>query len=235
MAAAAHSTNPRAPDCPAELRAETSSGALQSGSKPDAPIRSLSPNEALFRKGDRKAHFYGVETGAICLSHVAGDGHWEVLGFALAGDLVGFGHRDDHVCDATAVFETRVTCFDLGAVDDLERSDPALKEQFNRAFDRELALVRKMLCEAGLQNPVERVAAFLITLSRVNGYEGRDPSVVTDSLRCGVVADWLGMDIQSLSAALGALAKQGLIAYSPPHELRLKDLAGLERLAGGTL
>ena len=232
MAAAAHST--QAPDPPAELRPETSSGALQSGSKPDAPIRSLSPNEALFRKGDRKAHFYGVETGAICLSHVGGDGHWEVLGFALAGDLVGFGYRDHHVCDATAVFETRVTCFDLSAADDLERSDPGLKEQFNRAIDRELALVREMLCEAGRQNPVERVAAFLITLSRANGYEGRDPSVVTESLQCGVVADWLGMSIELLSTALGELARQGLIEYSPPHELRLKDLAGLERLAGGT-
>ena len=71
----------------------------------------------------------------------------------------------------------------------------------------------------------------LVSISRNNGYEGRDPHVMPDALTSGFVADLLEIDIASLSALLVDLQRRGLIDNDPPSGLRLKDLAALEALA----
>ena len=47
------------------------------------------------------------------------------------------------------------------------------------------------------QKPIERVAAFLVAVSRNNSYEGRDPNAIPDFLSSGFVADLLGLSIDS--------------------------------------
>jgi CRP/FNR family transcriptional regulator len=67
-------------------------------------------------------------------------------------------------------------------------------------------------------------------LSRYNAYEGRDPTLVTDSLKCGVVAGYLNMTVDQLAAQLAELERRGLIEPCD-RGLRLKNLDALERLA----
>jgi CRP/FNR family transcriptional regulator len=75
------------------------------------------------------------------------------------------------------------------------------------------------------------VAALLASIARNNGYEGRDPSAIPDSLTSGFVADLLGLSIDSLAELLVELKEQGLITPTPSSGLRVIDQAGLERLA----
>ena len=49
-----------------------------------------------------------------------------------------------------------------------------------KATEREFELRRTSIVQRGQENPIERVAAFLIALSRNNAMEGRDPSVIGD-------------------------------------------------------
>jgi hypothetical protein len=78
--------------------------------------------------------------------------------------------------------------------------------------------------------PLARIAALLISISRNNVYEGRDPKVMPDSLTSGFVADLLGIEIDDLAAQLMELQRRGLVD-SEGSTLRLKDMAALERLA----
>ena len=78
---------------------------------------------------------------------------------------------------------------------------------------------------------MSRVAALLISISRNNSYEGRDPNSMPDTLTSGFVADLLGIDIASLAALLLDLRRRGLIDSDASSTLRLKDLSGLEALA----
>jgi CRP/FNR family transcriptional regulator, anaerobic regulatory protein len=91
---------------------------------------------------------------------------------------------------------------------------------------------RRALVSAGARAPLERVAALLISISRNNRHEGRDPRTIPDSLTCGFVADLLGFPIDTLASLLKALETRGLIAADPRAGLRLNDLDGLESLAG---
>ena len=74
------------------------------------------------------------------------------------------------------------------------------------------------------------MAALFVTLSRYNAYEGRDPALITDSLKCGVVAGYLDLSVDHLAGELAGLEARGLIEPSP-RGLLLKDLDSLERLA----
>ena len=108
-----------------------------------------------------------------------------------------------------------------------------VRPQISRPNDIDDALsARRRSLEIGARdNPLSRVAALLVSISRNNGYEGRDPKSMPDTLTSGFVADLLGLDIGSLAALLVDLRRRGLIDSDPTPTLRLKDLKGLEALA----
>lgn len=95
------------------------------------------------------------------------------------------------------------------------------------------AFRRDLFTASNRQKPTGRVAAFLVAVSQFNKDEGRDPNIVTDSFEFGVVAEWLGLDVNNLRRALVELEKKRLIEPCNPLGLRLIDSGGLEVLASG--
>lgn len=78
-----------------------------------------------------------------------------------------------------------------------------------------------------------RTAAYFIVVSRNNGYEGRDPALITEDLRCGAVADFLGIEIDLLARALLEMQRRELVASCDDGALRLRNLTGLDDLSEG--
>jgi hypothetical protein len=102
--------------------------------------------------------------------------------------------------------------------------------QAQRAADRSQACE---IIELGASAPIERVAALFVVLSRGNTYEGRPSNIIDDAVKCGVVADYLGLSVDSLARILVELEELGLIESCPPSAIRLNDIAALEQLADG--
>ena len=99
-----------------------------------------------------------------------------------------------------------------------------------RARTRFQPLNRSAACH-GSQKPIERVAAFLMAVSRNNSYEGRDPNTVPDFLSSGFVADLLGLSIDLLADVLRRLSNLGVVQPGKGGGLLIADLAALEQLA----
>jgi CRP/FNR family transcriptional regulator len=193
-----------------------------------APVRRLNRGEALFQAGDRKTHLYRVESGCLCVYEPHSQGHR--VEFAFAGELLGLGYLENHTRSARAIGETQVTCLPLTAIDRIVEDSPLAQCQFQRAIDDEVEFVRASLVGSGKRDPFARVASFLVTLSRSNSYEGRAPSIIADSLKCGVVASYLALSVDTLARVLVELEERGLIENCPPLGLRLNDLSALEQL-----
>jgi CRP/FNR family transcriptional regulator, anaerobic regulatory protein len=198
-----------------------------------APVRRLNQGEALFRAGDPKTHLYRVESGCLCVYEPHSAEYRAIVEFAFAGDLLALGYLENHTRSARAIGETRITCLPLNAVDRIVEASPRARDQLEQAIDDELEFVRDGLVKVGQRNPIERVAAFFVVLSRGNSYEGRTPNIITDSLNCGVVASGLALSVETLARILVELEERGLIENCPPLGLRLNDIAALERLADG--
>jgi CRP/FNR family transcriptional regulator, anaerobic regulatory protein len=99
------------------------------------------------------------------------------------------------------------------------------------AGDAAFALRRRSIVRSGRLAPLERIAAFLVAISRNNTYEGRDPYTIPDSLTCGFVAQLLNIGVQELADLLVALEHQGMVASAPTAGLKLTNLDDLESLA----
>jgi CRP/FNR family transcriptional regulator len=199
----------------------------------DAPTRTLACHEVLFEAGDVKEHLYRIETGALCIYSVRPDFTYEVIEFALAGDLVGMGFLERHAVSARATVDTTVKCLPLDAADNIGIHGERAKKRFDDAMRREFASRRDSLVAAGRANAVERLASFLMAASHRNGQEGRDPTLIDGALDSAVVADYLGCSVDLLALTLVRLEMQGLVETAPNHALRLTDLKALEVVAAG--
>lgn len=200
----------------------------------DADFRLLERNEILFEAGDLKANLYRVETGALCIYTIDQNAKADVVEFALAGDLVGMGFLERHAANARAAIDTKVRCFALDDLHTLAANDERTRSRFDSAVRREFAYRRNLLIDAGRSNLLVRLSAFLIAVSQQNAQEGRDPTLIDETWGSAVVADYLGISVDDLGAALVQLEKQGLIQPAAQHRLRIADLARLDGLANET-
>jgi CRP/FNR family transcriptional regulator, anaerobic regulatory protein len=201
----------------------------------EGEVRFLAANELLFGVGEPKSKLYVVETGSIAVYELRWNGHRAVIEFAFPGDLVGFGFLNTYACSARAATETRVRCFPLSAQNWLTAGDPRTQSRLADAVEREIEFLRESSVRFSRQNPLGRLAAFLLTLSGENEQEGRDPTLLAQPLDCGVVAGFLTLSIERLGSLLVELERRGLIETCAPQGLRITDIAALESLAGRTL
>ncbi len=173
--------------------------------------RVLARGEVLFQEGDTRAPIYRVEQGALCHYRHLEDGGHEIIEFAFPGDMVGFGNIDSHVSTAQAIAETVVTFVAPEDFDHAAESDGELASRVAAVADREFEYVRERAINSTKGKPVERVASFLAALSHISSEEGRDPTLVTDELSSGFVAEHLNMTLDALEGALRQLERRGIV------------------------
>jgi CRP/FNR family transcriptional regulator, anaerobic regulatory protein len=192
----------------------------------------LAAGDILFQEGDPRRHVYRIETGALCLYRSRPDGGQDVLEFAFPGDLVGIGYLDSHAAAAQATMTTLLSCLPRDTHNAVIEPSARTHTRLTAAIEREVAFLKDALVSRTRPEPLRRIAALFVTLSRQNGYEGREPSVITDSLKCGAVAGHLGMSVDALAQELAELEARGLIEPCDKG-LRLLDIDTLLRLADG--
>jgi len=194
----------------------------------DAPIRVVR-DEVLFAAGKPRTNLYLIESGTVGVYRQLSARLPELIEFAFIGDVVGIGALPVHIDSAQAVGEIRVKCLPFAALDSVIKYDARAMRRYIDAVEREFQSRRAQSVRTSV-GPVAQVAAFLVSVSSLNANEGRDPSVVSDSLECGTAATYLGIDVEALANALSELGRL-VIEPSPARGLRLLDLGELRRLA----
>jgi CRP/FNR family transcriptional regulator, anaerobic regulatory protein len=192
--------------------------------------QAFAATEPLFSLGDPKTELYLIESGVVTVYEPRLQGRQAILEFAFPGDVVGLGFLQTHTCTARASVETVAHCVPFSAQDRLVGDDPGLQAGLANAIEREFEFLRRSSINFSRQSPLERMAAFLLTLSRQNEEEGRDPTLLTQPLQCGVVADFLALSLDRLGLLLVRLEQRAIIAPCPPHGIKLTDLNALKAL-----
>jgi len=197
------------------------------------PGRILSVGEVLFREGDRKCHLEQILAGVVCVYQPRIGRSDEVIEFVFPGDVLGLGYLECQIYWARAVVRTQIKYLSLHSLDRIVEADHRAKQRHAEAINREFAYRRDLFTSSNRRKPTGRVAAFLLAVSQFNKDEGRDPNIVTDSFKSGVVAEWLRLDLDDLQKALAELQMKRLIEPCAPVGLRLNDPRGLQLLADG--
>jgi CRP/FNR family transcriptional regulator len=197
------------------------------------PMRTVEGREHIFREGDPASNVYMVEVGHVCIYKLLPDGRRQVIDFAFPGDLIGLGDAAEHASNAQATTRTRIRCIPVLALHRLARDDARLGLKLYEAVSRELRASREMLFTVSQRTAAERVAAFLLALSRRNERKGEDPLELVLPMTRADIADFLGLTIETVSRTFTRLRVEGVIDLTQCVLVAIVNHDALARLAEG--
>lgn len=196
-------------------------------------LRSLGAKEHLFREGDPASYVYRVEAGHVCIYKMMPDGRRQVIDFAYPGDMIGLGALGTHAANAQATVKTRVRYIPISVLHEVVRTDARLGITLYEAVSQELLAARELLFTVSQRTATERLASFLLALSRRNERRGEDAREIVLPMTRADIADFLGLTIETVSRTFTKLRGEGLIDIEQCILVTLKDVEALADLARG--
>lgn len=214
------------------LAKDAANGEPESTGRPSATETCvLEVGDDLFREADPRTCVYQVEKGLVAVFERRSGSPPYVLQMAGQGDYVGLGCLERHRDNARAVVESVVSIVPRREFASLVERDPKLRQEQDDAVKKDFEYGRALARDRGAAAPIDRVAAYLVAISRQNATEGRDPTVIADSMNSGAVAYMLDLDISTLGRALLELQGMGLVEQHSEADLHLTDIESLEHIA----
>lgn len=198
-----------------------------------AGVRRLEAREHLFCEGDPAAHVYRIEQGYVCIYKMMPDGRRQVVDFGYPGDLVGLGAGSEHKTSAHALGVCRVRAVPAAALHQMARQDAKLALSLYDTLAHELEAARGLLLSCCQHSAIERLASFLLMLSRRNERKGQDAATLFLPMTRSDIGDYLGLTIETVSRTFTKMKSMGLIELQQCTTVRLSDASALERLAEG--
>ena len=193
--------------------------------------RPLHRGDYLFRSGERFRSLYVVKTGSVKTYAPSEEGGEQVLGFHLPGEVIGLDAIDKeiHVCSAR-VLETSAVCeIPFGRLEELSSSIPSLQHQMFRLLSKEIGQDSEMLLLLGKKSAEERLATFLLSMSKRLRKRGLCPTDFYLSMSRHEIGNYLGLAVETVSRLFTRFQDEGLLKVDRKH-IELLDLGSIESI-----
>ncbi len=189
--------------------------------------------EHIFRDGDAFDAIAAVRSGSVKTYVLDRDGNEHVLGFHLPGELIGLNAIDgDHYpCNAVALDTVSLCRFSFPKISILAAKLPGLQRQLFRLLSRDIGKAALM---AGDWTAEQRIAAFLVGMSRRLSERGYSPTRFQLSMARTDIANYLRLAPETVSRALRKFQEEGVL-HVDRRNLEILDLTKLETLANPIL
>lgn len=163
--------------------------------------RPLQPGQHLFRPGDKSHALFAVRSGALKSYCITEDGEEQVLGFTLPGELTGMdGLGGDSYASASVVLETSSICeLPFASLQGLCHDLPSLHRQMMGVLSREITSDQHMLMLLGKRSAEERLASFLLSLSKRYHSRGLSATEFNLPMSRQDIGNYLGLAIETVS------------------------------------
>ena len=194
---------------------------------------SLQPGTHIFREGDRFEAIAAVRVGTVKSYVVDRDGREQVLGFHLPGEVIGLNAIDaeHYPCNAVALDVVMLCRFSFPKIALLAAHLPGLQKQLFRLLSRDIGTAALL---AGDHTADERMAAFLIELSRRLAVSGYSPDLFKLTMARAEIANYLRLAPETVSRVLRRFQDDGMIRVRK-RELEFLDRDRVQTLAAPIL
>ena len=196
--------------------------------------RKVARGDTLFRTGDTFQSLFAVRTGFFktCLS--AADGSDQVTGFQMSGELLGLDGigTERHTCDAVALEDSTVCVIPYPQLEDLSLQLPELQRVFHKIMSREIVRDHGVMLLLGSMRAEERVAAFLLNLTRRLHLRGFSRSELILRMTREEIGSYLGLKLETVSRTFSRFQAEGLLEVKQ-RQIRILDQDGLRRIVDG--
>jgi CRP/FNR family transcriptional regulator len=192
------------------------------------------PGEHLFRAGDSSRSMYALRSGALKSYCTTEDGEEQVIGFTLPGELLGLDGMENGCYASNAlVLETSSICeLPFNRIEELCLTLPGLHRQMMRVVGKEITSDQRMLLLLGKRSAEERLATFLLSLSK--RYKSRGLSATEFNLPMSRqdIGNYLGLAIETVSRLFAQFQNAGLLRVNR-RQVVLTDLEKLSSIVEG--
>ena len=193
----------------------------------------FSPEGAAFYEGDEAEHIFNVTSGCVRLSKMLPDGRRQITGFLWPGDFFGLAFDRSYSYTAEAVGEVEVCRFPRAKLEALFREYPKLEHRLLSMAGNELIAAQDHMMVLGRKTAQERIATFLILLSRRSVRAGQGENSLDLPMNRADIADHLGLTVETVSRTFTQLRKNKIIDLPDPRSVAILDRARLEGASDG--
>ncbi|HNR22643.1 MAG TPA: helix-turn-helix domain-containing protein [Steroidobacteraceae bacterium] len=187
----------------------------------------------IFREGDPFTAIAAVRSGTVKTYVTDANGREQVQGFYLPGEMVGLNaiSQSRYPCNAVALEPTVLCRFSFPSMAALATRMPGVQQQLFRLLSQDIG---KAALLAGNYTADERMAAFLVSLSRRYAERGFSPTRFLLTMTRTDIANYLRLAAESVSRVFRRFQDEGLIRVDR-REIEILQPRTLEDLARSVL
>ncbi len=187
----------------------------------------------IFREGDPFNAIAAVRAGTVKTYVNDASGREQVLGFFLPGEVIGLNaiHASRYPCNAVALDTVMLCRFSFPMMATLAGRMPGLQRHLFNLLSQDIG---KASVLAGNFTADERLAAFLVMLSRRFSERGFSPFRMRLTMARTDIANYLRLAPETVSRVLRRLQDEGVLKVDR-RDLEILDPAALNALAHNVL
>ena len=193
--------------------------------------RRLKRGDTLFKAGDPFHALYAIRSGFLKTTVLNADGREQVTGFQMGGELLGLDGigSGQYNGSAVALEDSEVCVLPFALIEDLGRDVPAIQRNLHRVLSREIVRDHGVMMLLGSMCAEERLASFLLNLSRRFTARGYSASDFHLRMTREEIGSYLGLKLETVSRLFSRFQAENLIEVQQKH-VRIVDIPGLEAL-----
>lgn len=196
--------------------------------------RRVRRGERVFDAGDEFRSVYAVRSGFFKTALVDSEGREQVTGFFMGGELLGMDGLASgrYQGSAIALEDSDICSMPYALIETVTRKVPSLQRGLHAAMSREIVRGHGHMMLLGSMSAEERLAAFLIDLSRRLLHRGYSGSSFVLRMTRDDIGSYLGLQLETVSRLFSAFQRSGLIEVLQ-KQVSIVDIHGLERMLKG--
>jgi CRP/FNR family transcriptional regulator, anaerobic regulatory protein len=193
----------------------------------------IEPGATVISESEPAIDLFNVVRGTVKLFKLLPDGRRQITGFLFPGDFLGIALNDTYAYSAEAIEPLQLCRFPRKRLEGLLLEMPRLERRLLGETANELAAAQDQMLLLGRKTAKERVATFLVNLSR-RAVKRRQPSPpLSIPMSRTDMADYLGLTTETVSRTLTQLRSAKLIEVTSRDRIALLDIDGLINLIDG--
>jgi CRP/FNR family transcriptional regulator len=214
---------------PCDLRA----GELDRFGDIAAAKRKVARGAPLYRAGESFDSLYAVRSGAFKTVVVSHDGDEKVTGFYLSGEMLGLDSisAGRHGYSAVALEDSEVCAIPFEALEKMAIAVPALQHKLFQVVSGDISRDQGLMQLLGSMAAEQRLAAFLLTLSRRYQRLGFAADRFTLRMTREEIGNYLGLTLETVSRLFSRFQREGIVGVQQ-RDIEIKEAVRLREMVG---
>lgn len=200
---------------------------------------SIKAGQVVVADGEVAPHIGCVIEGILAMTKALPDGRKHIIGLLNPMEIYGRIFDGASTYQIEALTDATVLHFDRRTFERLLLEAPEIERLFVANVMDELDAAREWILLIGRRKVIERVAAFVLMLSRHKVQQAgpglidpKAPLTVHIAIRRVDLAHYLGTRPESISRAFHALEKRGMVKIVDPNNFEILDWHALNKIVG---